>query len=240
MTEESADKEKDTVAHTMGEHDDLVRIMTIHKSKGLEFPVVILMNAAKKFDFSRSKPIHPKLGISLPYYDEENGFSVNDTLIKKIIAGKKRTDELSERCRLLYVAMTRPREQLIVTGAVPGGDRREWHMRESDARVNSAGCMLDWIMQSVCDMVDGPVTEEPQDRESWITQLMQPLEADETGEIQGDALDTIREQALRLETNTNDILWWNRAEPESAPPRKSSVTSWVHRNDGDRSLPDLR
>ncbi len=105
------------------EIDDFVSIMTIHNSKGLEFPVVFLSTLHKEFNKmdSRSKLlIHDKLGAGVDiYFPEEQ--SVMASPIKNIIKTAINTDNLSEELRLLYVAMTRARERLYLTASVKDG-----------------------------------------------------------------------------------------------------------------------
>lgn len=99
------------------EDEDVVRIMTIHKSKGLEFPVVIIANTAKKRNIiSQSEKIRfsEKLGIGIDIIEEKLGISY-ESLFKNLINIEKRNEEREEELRVLYVAMTRAVEKLIIT-----------------------------------------------------------------------------------------------------------------------------
>ena len=92
--------------------------MSIHKSKGLEFPVVILASSAKKFNLMDvNKPIllHQDLGIGPKYIDETRKIEY-PTIIKLAIGEKTVKETLSEEMRILYVALTRAKEKLIITG----------------------------------------------------------------------------------------------------------------------------
>ena len=105
-------------AVTAGEEDDTVRIMSIHKSKGLEFPIVILAGMGKKFnrqDVYGKILIDPELGIGTDYLDLEHRLK-STTLKKNVLRRKMELDNLGEELRVLYVAMTRAKEQLIMTG----------------------------------------------------------------------------------------------------------------------------
>ena len=106
-------------AKTLSEDEDVVRIMTIHKSKGLEFPVVFLCNSTKQFnetDIRSNKIItHPDYGFGLNYYDFDN-YYYYELPQKKLLKEIKHRENLSEEMRVLYVALTRAREKLIVTG----------------------------------------------------------------------------------------------------------------------------
>lgn len=107
-------------AKTLSDDEDVVRIMTIHKSKGLEFPIVFLCNANKQFndmDIRQSKILmHPSCGFGLNYYDFKNHYYY-ELPQKKYIRDVMRKEMLSEEMRILYVALTRAREKLIITGA---------------------------------------------------------------------------------------------------------------------------
>ncbi len=104
----------------LDEERDAVRVMTIHKSKGLEFPVVILAHAGKKGnnqDLSKVLLFHRDYGIGFDYVDIKRRFQY-PTLMKNAIRLKIRKEQIAEELRLLYVAMTRARGKLIITGDV--------------------------------------------------------------------------------------------------------------------------
>lgn len=134
--------------------DDAVRIMTIHKSKGLEFPVVIVPDLGKRFNTQDQKgPIlidrSAGLGLSVPDPDRAIRYpSLAGLLVKQTIHQQM----LAEHLRLLYVAMTRAREHLILVGTITqkkaGGWDLLWTGRAqppSAANLLGAGCLLDWI-----------------------------------------------------------------------------------------------
>lgn len=92
--------------------------MSIHKSKGLEFPVVFLSSTGKQFnlmDLNQNILLHQELGIGVKYIDYERQVQY-DTLSKAAIRNKLFTETLSEEMRILYVALTRSKEKLIITG----------------------------------------------------------------------------------------------------------------------------
>jgi len=107
-------------AKILGENDNVVRIMSIHKSKGLEFPVVILSGCGKKFnlqDMNKSILLHQELGFGPDVVDHRRRLSY-PSAPKQAIREKIKAETLSEEMRILYVALTRAREKLIITGAV--------------------------------------------------------------------------------------------------------------------------
>ncbi|NSW89198.1 MAG: helicase-exonuclease AddAB subunit AddA [Firmicutes bacterium] len=107
-------------AKILGENENVVRIMSIHKSKGLEFPVVILSGCGKGFNFqdmNKSIILHQELGFGPDYVDVEKRIAY-PTLAKQALRYQIKAESLSEEMRILYVGFTRAREKLILTGAV--------------------------------------------------------------------------------------------------------------------------
>ena len=105
-------------AKIIGENDDVVRIMSIHKSKGLEFPVVFLSSTNKQFnltDLYENVLLHQNLGIGAKYIDYDKQIEY-DTLSKAAIKNKIFIETLSEEMRILYVALTRAKEKIFITG----------------------------------------------------------------------------------------------------------------------------
>ena len=105
-------------AKIIGENDDVVRIMSIHKSKGLEFPVVFLSSVGKQFnltDLNKNVLLHQEMGIGVKYIDYDKQIQY-DTLNKSAIKNKILLETLSEEMRVLYVALTRAKEKLYITG----------------------------------------------------------------------------------------------------------------------------
>ena len=143
-------------AKILGENDNVVRIMSIHKSKGLEFPVVILAGCGKKFnlqDMNKSILLHQDLGLGPDVVDYRRRISYS-SVPKQAIREKIKVETLSEEMRILYVAMTRAREKLIITGAVADITKslEKWAMC-ADVRDNKlpafdmlkSGRYIDWI-----------------------------------------------------------------------------------------------
>ncbi|MDO5556115.1 MAG: helicase-exonuclease AddAB subunit AddA [Clostridia bacterium] len=105
-------------AKIIGENENVIKIMSIHKSKGLEFPVVFLCGTGKQFnvqDLNQSILLHQDMGFGPKVIDYERKIEYN-TLAKEAIRIKALDEILSEEMRLLYVALTRAKEKLIITG----------------------------------------------------------------------------------------------------------------------------
>lgn len=112
-------------ANVLDEKADLVCLMTIHKSKGLEFPVVFVAGTGRQFnmqDTRKSIVVHPELGIGIDVIDSVSRTKA-PTLIKKAIQQRVQRESVAEELRVLYVAMTRAKEKLILTGAVSNPEK---------------------------------------------------------------------------------------------------------------------
>ena len=157
-------------ADMVGENEDVVRIMSIHKSKGLEFPIVIVSGMGKNFNKqdTRSKMVlHPELGIGLDYMDGKKRIK-SPTIAKKAIGKQIDLENLGEELRVLYVALTRAKEKLILTGTLEDAPEKLEFFRQQAAlyahssdttaipyltRESAAG-YLDWILPAVLSYGD--------------------------------------------------------------------------------------
>ena len=114
--------ERGLMSATVEKTDNAVTIMSIHKSKGLEFPVVFLCGLARDFnqESTRAQVLCDKeLGLGLNCVDVRRRFQY-PSIAKRAIAVKMRAESISEELRVLYVAMTRARDRLIMTYSVKG------------------------------------------------------------------------------------------------------------------------
>lgn len=155
-------------ADMVGENEDVVRIMSIHKSKGLEFPIVIVSGMGKNFNKqdTRSKMVlHPELGIGLDYMDGKKRIK-SPTIAKKAIAKQIDLENLGEELRVLYVALTRAKEKLILTGTLKDApEKLEFFRQQANlskaadrplsylTREGASG-YLDWILPAVLSYGD--------------------------------------------------------------------------------------
>ena len=105
-------------AKLIGENENVVRIMSIHKSKGLEFPVAIISRTDKKFnqrDLSDDVLMHQDIGFGMQYINYDRRIEYT-TASKEAIKIKAKEESIAEEMRILYVALTRAKEKLIITG----------------------------------------------------------------------------------------------------------------------------
>ena len=155
-------------ADMVGENEDVVRIMSIHKSKGLEFPIVIVSGMGKNFnkqDTWSKMVLHPELGIGLDYMDGKKRIK-SPTIAKKAIAKQIDLENLGEELRVLYVALTRAKEKLILTGTLKDAtEKLEFYRQQANfskaadrplsylTREGATG-YLDWILPAVLSYGD--------------------------------------------------------------------------------------
>ncbi|GIO25716.1 helicase-exonuclease AddAB subunit AddA [Ornithinibacillus bavariensis] len=143
-------------ARALSEQEDVVRIMTIHKSKGLEFPVVIVGAMDKQFnmqDLRQNYLLHKDLGFASKYIDPAKRITY-PTLFYHALKEEKRRELLAEEMRVLYVALTRAREKLVMVGNVASFTKKQekWEsiMEHSEwilpahFRIRSTS-YLDWV-----------------------------------------------------------------------------------------------
>lgn len=143
-------------ASIINENMNAVRIMSIHKSKGLEFPVVFVAGLGKQFnmqDARKSTIIEADYGVGTDFFDLELRVK-QPTLMKRFMANRMKLNTLSEEIRILYVALTRAKEMLILTGTVSGLEKKleKWGRKgglTSLSDLTSVNTYLDWIMPIV-------------------------------------------------------------------------------------------
>ncbi|MDO4439468.1 MAG: helicase-exonuclease AddAB subunit AddA, partial [Eubacteriales bacterium] len=144
-------------ARVVSDNDDIVRIVSIHKSKGLEYPIVFLSGMGKQFnrqDLNEKIVTEGDIGVASDFYDLENRIKY-PVLKKDAIKRKKYLDDLGEELRVLYVAMTRAKEKLIMTAAIPNPETKLKKLsvelpedKFSVGVISSAHSYLDWVLMS--------------------------------------------------------------------------------------------
>lgn len=145
-------------AKTLGENDNVVRLMSIHKSKGLEFPVVILCGLNKQINIKDTIPkilMHKELGIGPKFIDIDNRIE-KETLIRMTIKNIIKKENISEEMRVLYVAMTRAVDKLIMVGTVNKLEDKvkKWRKGHSKFFVYKGLSYMDWICSCLFESVE--------------------------------------------------------------------------------------
>ena len=150
-------------AGIMDEQADTVRIMSIHKSKGLEFPIVFAAGMGKRFNTQDTKGsvlLHSEWGAGVDLIDLKRR-TKTPTFLKKMIREETVLENLAEEMRILYVALTRAKEKLIMTGAAKITEDGAVSDVSSVFRTEGARCYLDWVLPCILSDETGKVTQEP-------------------------------------------------------------------------------
>ena len=172
-------------AKILSENDNVVRIMSIHKSKGLEFPVVIVAGMGKNFnlmDVNKSILLHKNLGLGPNYVDHQNRF-YRDSIAKLAMKDRIKVESLSEEMRVLYVALTRPKDKLILVGSVKNIAKKakKWCRGLNTYNLINGKNYLDWIGSALIKHPDGEIlrqtvpgdieTDFPQEESKWTINI---------------------------------------------------------------------
>ena len=211
----------------LGADDNFVRVMTMHKSKGLEFPVVILMDLQKSI---RRKPRDEKLrmnvssssdalGLYLPAVQRKSN-SILDSQGKEAFEFQALRKRISEETRVLYVAMTRARQKLCLIGSVKDGEEDLWRNRTRAARIWKTRSMLDMIMPAVLKRVELPETDESKEDAHWRLSCV----SGKTIEDNEDAA-SISSPEIQQILDTVEPMLMYVPEPVESTPLKTSVTT---------------
>jgi ATP-dependent helicase/nuclease subunit A len=196
---------------------DVVRILTIHKSKGLEFPVVFVAGMGKQFnrtDVNNSLQLHAKHGMALRFVDREGTQRVKrDTLARVTLAQRVKREQLAEEMRVLYVAMTRARRKLILTACLNKPEEK----RDASPRVPTAwqairaSSPVKWLMMGSRRQMQTTIHE----REGFLGGMI----ASETQEIP--PFDPVVLEAIEARLN------WTYAHAEAAQIRAKAAVSRI-------------
>ncbi len=230
-------------AKLIGENEDVIRIMSIHKSKGLEFPIVFLCAAQKSFnmkDLNENILLHQDMGFGPTFIDIENKIKFN-TLAKEAIKIKSKEEIISEEERILYVALTRAKEKLIITGRRKdlskdlAKKQEELELYTQDKEridnklVKKAKSYLDWIMlvylfnkNSIKDIME--LYEH--NKNDLIKEIINKEETADNINL----INVIEEEAGKLkneeeiENISKELNWKYKYQDETTIPTKTSVT----------------
>ena len=232
---------------TMGEGDNFVRLMTMHKSKGLEFPVVILMNLQKNLrrspaqsrmklcigtmeESGEDSSVPPggtraPLGVYIPVISR-SAHTKRDTFGLDAFRARDIRTSIAEDTRLLYVAMTRAMEKLILIGHYKEKESALWMERTKVSRIWKTRSMLDLIMPAVLSHMDLPPAGETARGGQWqlSVQVPQRIRSAESRMTQS-RLDEAVNAVLAGEVLRPSEMWTGGASDPA--PLKTSVTSYL-------------
>ncbi len=213
----------------MGSGDNFVRIMTMHKSKGLEFPAVILMDLQRSIRRKRSdeklriqiSSAGGALGLYLPAVQRAR-HSVLDSQGRDAFEFRALRKSISESTRLLYVAMTRAQQKLCLIGSVKDGDEKLWRNQSRAARIWKTNSLLDMIMPAVLRRLPLPEAGQTHRDALWQVTCVEGRAITEQDTV-ADTVDTRIEAVLSAPAPMRMFM------PEQAEPipLKTSVTTLV-------------
>ena len=225
-------------AKLIGENDDVIRIMSIHKSKGLEFPVVFLSSTGKQFnlmDLNQNILLHQEMGIGVKYINYERQVQY-DTLTKTAMRNKILVETLSEEMRILYVALTRAKEKLFITGLSKDYEKEAENIEKQICRypkyldkinpilVKKYKRYLDWIMlvynyekETAKNFVNFNIYKKKELLDSFEDIKKEEIDAKEFLEKQ----DVDNDKIKKIEEILN---WFYDYELSTTIPTKTSVT----------------
>ena len=225
-------------AKLIGENDDVIRIMSIHKSKGLEFPVVFLSSTGKQFnlmDLNQNILLHQEMGIGVKYINYERQVQY-DTLTKTAMRNKILVETLSEEMRILYVALTRAKEKLFITGLSKDYEKEAENIEKQICRypkyldkinpilVKKYKRYLDWIMlvynyekETAKNFIDFNIYKKKELLNSFEDIKKEEIDAKEFLEKQ----DVDNDKIKKIEEILN---WYYDYELSTTIPTKTSVT----------------
>ncbi|MGI5883906.1 MAG: UvrD-helicase domain-containing protein [Candidatus Spyradocola sp.] len=237
--ESTAGRNREEDVPAFSENDDVVRIMTVHKSKGLQFPIVIGAGLGARFRFSNDRDAdgyltsrvycHRDYGLALEYYDPESAAG-DDTIPTRTIGAVKRRESLAEEMRILYVLMTRAQDRLALVGEVAGLEKR---LQAWAAGGQDPACPLDYLLPSVLSHPDaralrsafGLEMAEEADPSRWeVRWSLRAQEADASEEAP-DLGDLLRAEP---DEDVLQQLTYRYPYPEPAVRQKQSVTELAH------------
>jgi len=238
-TEKLKQKGDGDAAHILGENDDVVRMMTVHKSKGLEFRVVFGALLEKRYGGARAELLsaHRDLGLGLSLFDPQLR-TKRKTIAQSAIAERRRREDAAEEMRILYVLLTRARERLILVGAVKGAEKALAKWDALSHAVSAAGSHLDLIMAArAAALREGA--------DVWST-----VEVHEAGELSGEAqaapdpralFDEIMAdpEAFADEKLDEELSWSYPDELSTRKPLKLTVSGLLREVEGPEALPEM-
>ena len=165
--EDAAKSKKTLLAFREKPPENAVRILTMHKSKGLEYPIVFVSGLGTQFNQEDAKQqvvFHPEYGIGCNYIDADKRFHY-PTLTKRAILTAIKEDQLSEELRVLYVALTRAKEKLILTSTVSNFERKlsQWQVIAETKEISKSDLLrasnfAEWILPCVLERPEFQVT----------------------------------------------------------------------------------
>ena len=233
-------------AKMIGENEDVVRIMSIHKSKGLEFPIVFLASSSSQFnlmDLNKDILLDQELGLGVKYIDYDMQVKY-DTLTKLALRNKELNSVYSEEMRILYVALTRAKEKLYITGIKKDFSKEKENIENMlsiynklEGKINPIlvkkyKTYLDWILMVYYSDFDK--MKNLADVNIFVKDdLIKELKPEEKQEI--DLVRIIEENSeevtdAEIKKVENELSFEYEYKADTLIPSKTSITAIAHKN----------
>lgn len=215
-------------AGALSEQEDVVRIMTIHKSKGLEFPVVIVGGMAKEFnfrDFRGRYILHKDLGFASKFIDPIKRV-IYPTLFYHALKQEKRREMLAEEMRVLYVALTRAKEKLVMVANVSSFEKRQakWQtMVEHSEWIlpahfrSEAKTYLDWVGPALIRHNETSVLRTEDSHDAVLKEIRIDPSRWDISVVHKNEFTTVDESSVDVDLNLQEAIQnWNTVPVEDA------------------------
>lgn len=238
-TEKLKQKGDGDAAHLLGENDDVVRMMTVHKSKGLEFKVVFGALLEKGYGGARFELLssHRDLGLGVHYFDPELR-TKRKTIAQTAISERRKREDAAEEMRILYVLLTRAQEKLILVGSAKNAEKSMAKWDALSHAVSAANSHLDLIMSA----------RTAAERDG--AKLYSNVEIHSANELSGEAqaapdpralFDGIMSEpdAFADEKLDGELSWKYPDELGSKKPLKLTVSGLLRELEGPEELPEM-
>lgn len=233
-------------AKMIGENEDVVRIMSIHKSKGLEFPIVFLASSSSQFnlmDLNKDILLDQELGLGVKYIDYDMQVKY-DTLTKLALRNKELNSVYSEEMRILYVALTRAKEKLYITGIKKDFSKEKENIENmlsiynkqkgkiNPILVKKYKTYLDWILMVYYSDFDK--MKNLANVNIFVKDdLIKELKPEEKQEI--DLIRMIEENSkevtdIEIKKVENELSFEYEYKADTLIPSKTSITAIAHKN----------
>lgn len=234
-------------ANVISENENVVRLMSIHKSKGLEFPVVIIARGnrqmrsmASRSDFS----FHKNLGIGTDYIDHKNRVK-SKTIAKYVIDKKIHEENLAEEMRILYVGMTRSIDRLLIFGTYTRGFEKamkEWTIKQSKEYLKHSKSYIEWIMKIISNNKDAKKLYDlldksfiPDENDLFRINIIDLSEIQDISEDESQKKTRIKEilqnQMIESGEEISQLLHTQESNKTTKKPLKLSVTNFTSRDE---------
>lgn len=220
-----------------GDGGDAVQIMSVHKSKGLEFPIVFLCDTARRFnkmDTTETVLVHPQMGLGPKVIDTQRGIEYY-SMPRRALIRKMNRETLSEEMRLLYVAMTRAKEYLFVTGILKDPEKTVEQLRPlitvpvSPQILESASASINWLIAAA--LADDQQHLQLRYRNWYVGEKEETAEETELVTVQAD-------EAVLTRLRTNLAYCYPYASAVDLPS-KLTATELKHLRDDDEEAVSL-